>query len=310
MAASGFPRFSALVTAVCALLISGSLAGCGKEGSPPGSVTLLTEQRTAGLRYSVAPRVPVGDSGALARAKARGSIRVGVKSDHPFLGFEDPMTGRRGGFDIEIATMVAARLGFERADIDWQTVPPQGRETAIAQGDIDYYVAAYTINEERKKHVSFAGPYYVAGQDLLVKKENRDIRGPDDLTGKGVCTVAGSTPYERISRPRYGADVISHDSYAQCVQDLVTGVAEAVTGDDAILKGYAAQNRGRLRVVGKTFSKEPYGVGLARGDGGLRDAISEALTHHMRTGDWRRAYKATLGRSGEPPPRPPEVQRG
>lgn len=310
MAASGIPRLSSLVTAVCAVLMSALLTGCGKEGSPPGSVALLTGRQTARLDYPVAPRTPVRDSRVLARAQERGSIKVGVKSDHPFLGFEDPMTGRRGGFDIEIATMVAADLGFGRKEIDWQTVPPQGRETAIAQGDVDYYVAAYTINAERKKQVSFAGPYYVAGQDLLVKKNDREIRGPDDLTGKRVCTVTGSTPYERISRPRYGAQVISHDSYAQCVQDLVTGVADAVTADDAILKGYAAQNQGRLRVVGNPFSQEPYGVGLAKGDAGLRDAISGALAAHMRDGDWRSAYDATLGRSGEPPPRPPEVRRG
>ncbi|GAA2634347.1 glutamate ABC transporter substrate-binding protein [Streptomyces axinellae] len=300
-------------------------SGCGREGTPAGSVgKLMRGGGSEPVAYPVASGVRVPGSRAYARAQKRGSIRVGVKSDHPFLGFEDPVTGQRAGFDIEIASMVAADLGFPRDRIDWQTVPPQGRETAIAQGDVDYYVAAYTINDERKKQVAFAGPYYVAGQDLLVAKGEgkgegegagagakngarhiNGINGPRDLRGKRVCTVTGSTPYQRISSPTYGAHVISHDSYAQCVQDLVTGVADAVTADDAILKGYAAQNEGRLRVVGHPFSKEPYGVGLARGDAGLRRAIDAALERHLRNGDWLRAYRATLGRSGAPPPRPP-----
>ncbi|MGW0393054.1 glutamate ABC transporter substrate-binding protein [Streptomyces sp. NPDC003042] len=244
-----------------------------------------------------------------ARAVRRGTLRVGVKSDHPFLGFEDPVTGRRFGFDVEIATMVAADLGFEPEHIEWQTVPPQARETALAQKDIDCYVAAYTINDERKKRVSLAGPYCVAGQDLLVRADETGIRGPDDVRGRRARSVDGCTPYQWIGQARYGARVVGHDSYAHCVQDLSTGMVDAVTGDDAILKGYAAQNGGRLHVVGRPFSREPYGVGLAHDEAALRATVNDALEHHMDNGDWLRAYRATLGRAGGPLPRPPLLRR-
>ncbi|MFH8612121.1 glutamate ABC transporter substrate-binding protein [Streptomyces sp. NPDC018029] len=280
------------------LLLCLVLSGCGREGSVPGSVGALTGS-DPGLEY------PVGES----RALAKGTITIGVKSDHPFMGFEDPVTGQRSGFDVEIAKMVAAHLGFGPDEIEWKTVAPQVRELSISKGDVDLYVGAYTINSERKKQVSFAGPYYLGGQDLLVDKENRSIRGPEELRGKKVCTVTGSTPYQRIRQPEYGATVVSHDSYAHCVQDLVMDVVDAVTADDTILKGYAAQNEGRLRVIGRPFSEEFYGVGLARQDAALRDAVNDALEHHVRSGDWLRAYRATLGRSGVPAPTPPPVQR-
>ncbi|MET9549253.1 glutamate ABC transporter substrate-binding protein [Streptomyces sp. NPDC006627] len=282
------------------LLLPLVLAGCGREGSVPGSVGALTRNAPS-IEYPIGP----GPSHAIAKK----TVTIGVKSDHPFMGFEDPVTGQRSGFDVEIAKMVAAYLGFSPGDIEWKTVAPQVREISIAKGDVDLYVGAYTINDERKKQVSFAGPYYLGGQDLLVDKENRSIGGPRDLRGKKVCTVTGSTPFQRISRPEFGVTVVSHDSYAHCVQDLITHVVDAVTADDTILKGYAAQNEGRLRVVGRPFSEELYGVGLARQDAVLRDAVNDALDHHVRNGNWLRAYRATLGRSGVPAPTPPPLQR-
>jgi glutamate transport system substrate-binding protein len=284
------------------------LGGCGREGSVPGSVGALTAA-TPGLEYPVRKGVHAIGSKGYSRALTRHTITIGVKSDHPFMGFEDPVTGQRSGFDVEIAKMIAAYLGYGPDAIEWKTVAPQVREISISKGDVDLFVGAYTINDERKKQVSFAGPYYLGGQDLLVDKENRSIRDPRDLRGKKVCTVTGSTPFQRISRPEFGATVVSHDSYAHCVQDLVMNVVDAVTADDTILKGYAAQNQGRLRVLGRPFSAEPYGVGLARRDAVLRDAVNDALEHHVRNGNWLRAYHATLGRSGAPAPAPPPVRR-
>ncbi|MEV4438848.1 glutamate ABC transporter substrate-binding protein [Streptomyces sp. NPDC049577] len=301
------PR-TALAPAVALLVLAAPAVSCGRQGTPPGSVAALMGD-AGRWAYPVNEDVRIDGSPALARARAAHRIVVGVKSDHPFLGFEDPVTGRRFGFDVEMAKMVASDLGFGPGHVSWKTVPPQGRETAISKGDVDFYVAAYTINDERRKQVDFAGPYYVAGQDLLVRRADRRIAGPGDLRGRRVCSVTGSTPFERIGRPEYGARVSSHDSYAQCVQDLIMGECDAVTADDTILKGYAAQNGGRLRVVGRPFSREPYGVGLARGDAVLRTAIGDALEHHLRNGDWRRAYDLTLGRAGGPAPTPPEVVR-
>ncbi|MGW1076523.1 transporter substrate-binding domain-containing protein, partial [Streptomyces sp. NPDC002537] len=153
------------------------------------------------------------------------------------------------------------------------------------------------------------GPYYIAGQDLLVKADS-SIKGPDDLKGKKVCSAAGSTPLKRIKEPKYGvAEAMSQQGYQLCVQQLVGGSVDAVTTDDAILKGYAAENKGALKVVGNPFSKEPYGVGLKKDDKALRDAVNNAIEAHEKNGDWKKAYDATLGLSGVPATTPPAVDR-
>ncbi len=286
-----------------------SATACGKSGTP--------NAQPAGPGGSSAPAAPTYtvksgvslDSATLRRAQARGTLIVGAKADQPYLGFEDASTGQRSGFDIEIAKMLAADLGFPANKIQFKTVDSANRETAIAKGDVDLYVGTYTINDKRKKLVSFAGPYYQAGQDLLVAKDNTSITGPDSLKGKKVCSITGSTPLERISDKKYGATVVALGKYSDCVKQLEDGQVDAVTTDDAILKGYAAQMPAKLKVVGKPFSVEPYGVGLAKDDAVLRGALDDALKAHEDNGDWKKAYEATLGLSGSPIQTPPAIER-
>ncbi|NEE46422.1 transporter substrate-binding domain-containing protein, partial [Streptomyces sp. SID8455] len=135
--------------------------------------------------YTVAKDVAL-DSPVFKKAKERGKLIIGAKADQPYLGFEDQSTKERSGFDIEIAKMIAADLGFTEKQIEWKTVDSGIRETAISKGQVDYFVGTYTINDERKKQVGFAGPYYKAGADLLVRKDDSSITGKDSVKGKKV----------------------------------------------------------------------------------------------------------------------------
>jgi glutamate transport system substrate-binding protein len=287
-----------------------AVAACGKSGSPSDSAAGGSAAPKVPT-YQVKSDVKLDGSKTFDAAKKRGHLVVGAKSDQPFLGFEDLSAGSgasaRSGFDIEIARMISADLGFDPNKIEWKTIVSANRENAISSGQIDYYVGTYTINDNRKKQVSFAGPYLVAGQDLLVAKNNTTITGPESVKDKSVCTVTGSTSIDNIQK--YGAKITKYDNYSQCVDKLMTGEVDAVTTDDAILKGYAAKNPDKLKVVGKPFTQEPYGVGLAKDDSVLRNAISDALKAHEDNGDWKKAYDATLGLSGAPAPTIPPLDR-
>ncbi|MGW7004902.1 glutamate ABC transporter substrate-binding protein [Streptomyces sp. NPDC054933] len=305
-------KFRAAAAAATAILALTSVAtGCGsKSGTPDANPATGTNGSPAPKtpQYAVKSGVTL-DSATLKRAQARGKLIVGAKADQPFLGFEDPSAGTRTGFDIEIARMLGADLGFPADKIEFKTVDSANRETAVSKGEVDFYVGTYTINDQRKKQVGFAGPYYLAGQDLLVAKDNSSITGPDSLKGKKVCSITGSTPLTRISDKKYGASVVALGKYSDCVKQLEDGQVDAVTTDDAILKGYAAQMPDRLKVVGKPFSQEPYGVGLAKDDKVLRAALDDALKNHEDNGDWKKAYDATLGLSGTPAQTPPPIER-
>ncbi|MEU5610970.1 glutamate ABC transporter substrate-binding protein [Streptomyces sparsogenes] len=279
--------------------------GCGKEGSPP----VKGPKPEALPAYEVATGFRLPASPTWRKAKRRGYLVVGVKEDQPYLGEKDPATGRYSGFDIEIAKMMAASLGFDPKTIRFKTIASANRETALQNGQIDYYVGTYTINPLRKRLVGFAGPYFMAGQSLLVRKDENDIHGPEDLAGKTVCSVAGSTPLMRLQADYPKARAVAYDTYSVCVDNLISLQVDAVTTDNTILLGYAAKAPSELKVVGKPFSKEPYGIGVPRKDTALRFALDDAIRARERDGDWRKAYDATLGRSGVPAPRPPRIDR-
>ncbi|WP_354642528.1 glutamate ABC transporter substrate-binding protein [Kitasatospora camelliae] len=293
-------RTIAVALAVIALTAT---AACGKEGSPNAEGGDSAAKLPT---YAVKSDVKIA-SKALEDAKKNGKLIIGAKSDQPFLGFEDTSTGTRTGFDIEIAKMVAADLGFSPEQIDFKTINSANRETALKDGQIHLYVGTYTINDERKKSVGFAGPYYVAGQDLLVQKTNSDITGKDSVKGKNICSATGSTSVKRIKD--LGGTTTEYDAYSLCVDKLLTGEVDGVTTDDAILKGFAAKNPNKLKVVGQPFSKEPYGVGMSKDDKALRDAVNDALKAHEDNGDWKKAYDATLGLSGAAAPEVPQLER-
>jgi glutamate transport system substrate-binding protein len=286
-----------VVGAVAAAL---AVAGCGKEGSPSGGGSSVS--------VSAATGVAVAGSPTFDRMKSRGKAVVGVKEDQPNLGFKDPTTNQYSGFDVEIARLVAAGLGFGTDKIEYKAIPSANREQAIANGDIDYYVGTYSITDARKQKISFAGPYFIAGQDLLVRKDDTTITGPDSLAGKKVCSATGSTSIQRIRDKYPKAQTVEFEKYSQCVEQLLSKQVDAVTTDDAILKGYAAQQPDKLKVVGKPFSEEKYGIGLSKDDKALRDKVNDLLAAGASSGEWKKIYDATLGKSGSPA-EPPALER-
>jgi glutamate transport system substrate-binding protein len=292
-------------------LVVGALAltACGREGSPTAP-TAPGGQEAPALSYPVAENVQVEGSPTFQAMTQRGRVVIGVKEDQPGLGFKDATTGEYSGFDIEIARMVAAGLGFSADQIDYKPIPAAAREDSIARGDVDYYVGTYTINDKRKQLISFAGPYFQAGQSILVRADETAITGPQTLKGKKVCSASGSTPIQRVrdqglTEPE---NIVEFQTYTQCVDQLLTSQVDAVTTDDAILAGYAAQQPDELKLVGEPFSEEPYGIGLNKDDSALRNKINDLLQTAEDDGTWQKIYDGTLGLSGSPATAP-EVQR-
>ncbi|EID55638.1 glutamate ABC transporter substrate-binding protein [Saccharomonospora xinjiangensis] len=299
-------------TLTVGLLAAGlALTACGKEGAPSDTGSSDGDGgNTPALSYEVAKDVTVEGSPTFEKMKKAGHVVVGVKEDQPNLGYKDPTTGEFSGFDVEIARLVSAKLGFDPKSIEYKAVPSAGREQAIINGDVNYYVGTYTINDKRKQQISFAGPYFVAGQGLLVAKDDNEIKGKDDLKGKKVCSVSGSTPIQRVRDEGLteSGNIVELQTYSQCVNELLNGQVDAVTTDDAILLGYAAQQPDELKVVGESFSEEPYGIGLPKDDDALRDKVNDILEEAMEDGTWQEIYDATLGRSGNKADMP-EVDR-
>ena len=247
-------------------------------------------------------------------ADESGKIRIGIKFDQPGLGFKK--SGTYVGFDVDVAKYVAKKLGYSEDEIVWKEAPSKQREAMLQNGDVEMILATYSITDERKNAVSFAGPYFVAGQDLLVRKDDHSINGPEDLNGKRLCSVTGSTSAATV-KEKFASEVqlMEQPGYAECATALFSGIVDAVTTDDIILAGLASASRGKLKVVGKPFTQEYYGVGIKKGDTALAKKINAAITEMIKDGSWERAIADnTEGTSYTPnaeynPPKPTEGEK-
>ncbi|MGH3329193.1 MAG: transporter substrate-binding domain-containing protein, partial [Streptomycetales bacterium] len=178
----------------------------------------------------------------------------------------------------------------------------------IQQGKVDFVAATYTIDEERDKVVDFAGPYYVAGQQIMVEKGNSlGINGPDGLAGHKVCTVTGSTPEQNIREnyPEAAKQLVLFDEYSKCADALQNGQVDAVTTDNVILSGFVFQSPDEFEIVGKTFTEEPYGIGVQQGDTEFCEFVNETLNKLYENGQWAKAYDSSIGKVAGKAPEPP-----
>ncbi|ROS77174.1 glutamate ABC transporter substrate-binding protein [Cellulomonas sp. PhB143] len=242
-----------------------------------------------------------GDGGSTAGSGGGDTITIGIKYDQPGLGFKDG--DKYSGFDVDVATYVAKDLGYDADQIEWKEAPSAQRETLLSTGQVDMIFATYSITDERKKTVSFAGPYFVAGQDLLVAEDDSDITGPESLNGKNLCSVSGSTSAQRIKDELASkVNLLEQPGYAECVTALSSGQVDAVTTDDIILAGLAAQpgNQGKVKVVGNPFSTERYGVGIPK-DSDQCEAINTSLKKMFDDGSWDTFIKDNTEGTGYTP---------
>ncbi len=278
-----------------ALALTLALAACG--GGDEGGGGAVNE----GASF------PEGST--MARLKDAGKVTVGTKFDQPLFGLKN-LEGKPEGFDVEIAKLIAGEMGISADNITWVETVSANREPFIQQGKVDYVVATYTINDKRKQVVDFAGPYYEAGQDIMVAKGNPEqIKGPEDLAGKKVCSVTGSTPAENIRENYPEADLTEFDVYSKCAEALKNGQVQAVTTDNVILLGLISQDPEAFELVDKPFTKEPYGIGLKKGDTEFRNFINDTLEKIEQDGRWKAAWDATAGKVAPGTPTPPAIDR-
>ncbi|GIF10351.1 glutamate ABC transporter substrate-binding protein [Actinoplanes teichomyceticus] len=278
-------RFAAVATATA---LAFGLTACGSKDSDGGS------DAGAGSKSFAA-------GSTMERLNKAQSIKVGTKVDQPGFGLKG-LSGKPEGFDVEVAKIIVKELGIPTDKIEFVETPSKVREDAIVNGTVDFVVATYTINDERKKRVAFAGPYYEAGQNILVKADDAGITGPDSFKDgtKKVCSVTGSTPAENIKKSvkDVATQVVLFDTYDKCITALDGGQVNAVTTDNVILLGYIAKNQGKYKLAGDNFTKEPYGIGVKLEDKDFRTFINDTLEKSFQDGSWKKAWDDTAGKFG------------
>lgn len=252
-----------------------------------------------------------GDAGASDGAK-KDKIVIGIKFDQPGLGLKTP-DGKYTGFDVDVATYVAKELGYAPDQIEFKQAVSSERENLISNGDVKLVVASYTINDKRKARVDFAGPYFLAHQDLLVRADDTSITKAEDLNKKKLCSVTGSTSAQNVkTKLAPEADLQEFPGYSECLTGLENKAVDALTTDNSILAGYAAQdkNKGKFKLVGLNLSDEPYGIGLKKGDTELQTKVNAALKKMVADGAWEQAVTKNFGPANYKSEPAPQITEG
>ena len=275
-------RLRRIRAAAGALVLAGALAACGGEDDGGGA------------DVAEAPEFEEGTT--MAEIAERGTVTVGTKFDQPGFGLQN-LEGVPEGFDVEVAKIIAGAMGIAEDDIEWKETPSDIREQVIEDGEVDYVVATYTINDERKQRITFAGPYYVAGQMLMTLADNDTYTGPEDIKSNPddkVCSVTGSTPSENIKEYLASPEqLVLFDVYDKCADALRTGQVDVVTTDNVILAGFVGESDGEFKLVGEPFTEEPYGIGIQKGDVEFCEFINQTLQDNEDA--YTEAWEETAG---------------
>ncbi|WP_268930017.1 glutamate ABC transporter substrate-binding protein [Nocardioides potassii] len=291
-------RFTRTKAVIATAGLALSLAACGNAGEDSEGVDVQADENAASSFDDGTRMKEIADAG---------TINVGVKFDQPGLGFNETGSDMPTGFDVDIAKILVASLGIDPDDtskVKYVETISDNREPFLQEGKVDLVLASYSITDERRQVVGQTGPYMLTGQQLLVP-EDSDAEGPEDLQGKEVCSVTGSTSLENAKAQ--GMKPVGFDTYSQCVDKVLDGTVEAMTTDGTILAGYAAQNEGQLKVVGDPFSEERIGVGYSKDYPEMCQWINDTLEKANEDGTWAEAFEANLGASGVETPDFPEL---
>ncbi|WP_129786941.1 glutamate ABC transporter substrate-binding protein [Promicromonospora panici] len=329
-----------LVTALVALAIVGTTAAC----APQPTTQLLTG--TAGLGSSAqestqeaAPQARSGGAAAgavaapqdcadglpavasidpggspevtsgstMAAIRERGALRVGVSADTLLMGSRNPFNGEIEGFDIDVARQVADAILGDPDAIQFRVITSGDRETVLQEHEVDIVTRAFTINCDRWENIAFSAEYYHSGQKLLVPSTS-DVAGIDDLAGQRVCAPDGTTTLERLQQWE-GVEAVPAATHTTCLVLFQQGAVDAITGDDTVLAGFAAQDP-YASVVGDAVSDEPYGVGIPADQADMVRFVNGVLEDMVSSGRWEQSYDRWLGDALGPAPAAPQPVYG
>lgn len=278
-------RFKRVAAVAAAATLALGLAACGgdsDEGTGSGSKSFAA-------------------GSTMERLNKAQKIKIGTKFDQPGFG-QKGLSGKPEGFDVAVAKIIVKELGIPEDKIEYVETPSKVREDVIVNGTVDLVAATYTINAKRKERIAFAGPYYEAGQNIMVRKDDTSITGPDSFKDgtKKVCSVTGSTPIEEIKKhvKDVATQVVPFDTYDKCRDALKSGQVDAVTTDNVILLGYIAKDEASFKMAGDNFTKEPYGIGVKKEDTDFRNFINDTLEKAFQDGSWKKAWDDTAGKFG------------
>ncbi len=227
--------------------------------------------------------------------KEAGVLRVGgTRTSFLFSQLDETDNGIRG-FDAGLYQLLARYILGDESKYEVTQVDSSTRESVLESGQVDAVFATYSITDERKEVISFAGPYYTSKQAVLVKAGNGDITGVDSLAGKIVATQSGSTGPQILEEYAPDATVQEFANDQEARTALEQGRVDAYVTDYTLILNAIVKNPGAYEIAGDVFGPEDnYGIGLPLDSDGVA-FVNDFLKKIEENGTWAELWKISLG---------------
>jgi polar amino acid transport system substrate-binding protein len=219
------------------------------------------------------------------------------------------------GFSIDlveqaIAPEIAKKIG-KPVKVEKKESTPPTRISLLTSNAVDLVAETMTDTRSRRESVDFSLTYFVTGAQFLVKKGS-PIRGIQDIAGKRIAALKGSTSARIIQEKYANAQLVEFPDQPAAFQALSQGQVDAYTSDGTYLAGLIgkAPNRGDWAIVGDFYTYEPYGMAMRKNESDFRTLVNNGLMGAIESGKYFELYEKWFGPKGEVPyPLTPDNKR-
>lgn len=309
----------AVVTAAALLTITGCSGDSSKLPNAAGAATpgASAPAQAAAPDTSCNPRASLRPTGTLpqpghmpagsymAEIQKRGRLILGTSQDTLLFSSRNPFSGKVEGFDVDMGRQIAQAIFGDPDKIQIKVIGYDKRVSSAAEGSVDIVADTMTANCARWKDVNFSSIYYEAGQKVLVSTDST-AKSIEDLGGKKVCAASGSTSYDNIGKVKSKPVAVAKPAFGDCLVAFQQNQVDAISTDDTILAGMAAQDP-YAKVVGPKFTEEPYGMAMSKNYPEFTRFVNAVLEKNRANGTWATTYKRWLGTFGAVPA-PPKAE--
>ena len=251
--------------------------------------------------------IPIGST--MAKIRERGRLIAGVSADTYLLGSRNPFTGEIEGFDIDMVKAVTEAIFGDENRFQLKVITAAQRIPALEQGDVDLVARNMTINCDRWEQIAFSTEYYRSGQKILVRKGSK-ANSINDLNGQKVCAPIGTSSMDNLIKKAPKAIPVGASTHTGCLVLFQEGQVAAITGDDTVLAGLAAQDPYAVVPEQRAFTAEPYGLGFNAEDVDFVRFVNARLDQMRTNGEWTQIYNRWLRDPLGPAPNPPDSVYG
>jgi polar amino acid transport system substrate-binding protein len=274
-------------------------AGSKSAAQPAGASAASCDPDAASLAPAGPPQVTAGSS--MAAIRARGYLIAGVDQSTYHFGYLNPLDGQIEGFDIDMIRAVAQAIFGNPDKVEFKAISDAQRIPDITNGTVDIVAHTMTITCARLAQVDFSSVYFESHQRVLIPDGSKAAGGLADLGGQKVCATEGSDSVTTIQDYPSHPQVVQVPFWTDCLVLLQQDQVAAVSTDDSILAGLAAQDP-FTKIVGPALTSEPYGLAISRQHPDFVRFVNAVLAQERSDGDWAASYKRWVGSPVPPPP--------